>query len=287
MGNLIKKELDMYFKSLFAYFFGAVLLMFSGVYIYILNCSMGYAGFEYTLNNMSFMYLILIPILTMRSVAEERKQRTDQLLYSLPVSMTDVVLSKYIAMLITLGLPLLVICFYPPVLLRFGDISLKSAYITMAAFYLLGAALTAIGLFASTLTENQAIAAGISFVVFLFAYFGSGLTERIPGTASASLIALIVLCFVAALVFFIFTRQALTAAELFICAVCILAMTYRFHRRVFEGLFANIVGSLSLFERFYVFVRGVLDLRSVVYYISVIVLFLFLSVQSLEKRRWS
>ena len=129
MVNIIKKELNQYFKGMFGYFFGAVLLMFAGVYTLIVNCSMGYASFEYTLNNMAFMYLILIPILTMRSVSEERKQRTDQLLYSLPLRMSEVIFGKYLAILIVLGIPTLIIGLHPLILMRYGAVSLRMAYI--------------------------------------------------------------------------------------------------------------------------------------------------------------
>lgn len=287
MVNIIKKELNQYFKGMFGYFFGAVLLMFAGVYTLIVNCSMGYASFEYTLNNMAFMYLILIPILTMRSVSEERKQRTDQLLYSLPLRMSEVIFGKYLAILIVLGIPTLIIGLHPLILMRYGAVSLRMAYITLIAFFILGAALSAIGVFISTLTENQAIAAGLSFAVFLIAYFGSNLTTRIPGTAMASLIALIAVWTAMMLMLYVLIRKPLATAEITIVGICILCVTYHYHQKAFEGLFVKMAGSLSLFERFYAFVRGVLDLRSVVYFISVIALFLFLSVQSLEKRRWS
>lgn len=287
MIQILKKELSFYYKGMFGWFFGAVLLAFAGVYTVILNCSMGYANYEYTVNNMSFMFLIIIPILTMRSVSEERKQRTDQLLYSLPVSMWDVVIGKYLAMLITLLVPTLIMCIYPLFLMKYGTVSYTTALYNIAAFYMLGAALIAAGLFISTLTENQAIAAGGSFALFLVTYFGKNLTDHIPGTAAASLAALIAAAVVIAAVLFIFTKN-IYAAGIFICVcVCMLELLYRHSKKLFEGLFASIIGNISVFERFYVFARGVFDFKSIVYFVSVIIFFLYLSLQSLEKRRWS
>lgn len=287
MVNIIKKELNQYFKGMFGYFFGAVLLAFAGIYTVMVNCNMGYAGFEYTLNNMSFMYLILIPILTMRAISEERKQRTDQLLFSLPVSMPEVVIGKYLAILIALLIPVIIIGFYPLVLMKYGALSLKAAYINLGAFFLLGASLAAIGLFVSSLTENQAIAAGLSFAVFLFTYFGSNLTDYLPGTAEASLAALIAAGVVIALILYALTKNITAAAWVIALSVTVLTFIYRRNARIFEGLFAKFIGSLSLFERYYAFARGVLDIRAIVYFLSVIVFFLYITVHSLEKRRWS
>ncbi|MBR2533089.1 MAG: ABC transporter permease subunit [Lachnospiraceae bacterium] len=287
MVNIIKKELNQYFKGMFGYFFGAVLLMFAGIYTVMVNCNMGYASFEYTLNNMSFMYLILIPILTMRSLSEEKKQRTDQLLFSLPVKLSEVVIGKYIAILAVLAVPVIITAAYPLILSRYGEVVLKTAYVNLVAFFLLGAALASIGLFVSSLTENQAIAAGLSFAVFLFAYFGSNLTDYLPGTAAASLAALIAAGVVIALILYILTGDITAAAWTVALCVAVLTFIYRRNHRIFEGLFSRVVGSLSLFERYYVFARGVLDLRSVVYFLSVIIFFLFITVHSLEKRRWS
>ncbi len=287
MRYILKRELGFYYKNMFGWFFAAVLLAFGGIYTVILNCNMGYANFEYTINNMSFMYLIIIPILTMRSVAEEKKQKTDQLLYSLPISMWDVALGKYLAMLIVLLVPIAVLCFYPLFLVNYGAVSVKTALLNMAAFYMLGAALIAVGLFISSLTENQAIAAALSFAVFLVTYFGKNLTDYIPGSAVASLAALLTAAVLIAIILFIFTRNIYIAGIVLCLEVCVLELMYRFSKRIFEGLFSSIVENISVFERFYIFARGVFDLKSIVYFASIAVFFLYLTLMSFEKRRWS
>lgn len=178
------------------------------------NLHAGYSNFEYVFGGMCFVFLVAVPVLTMRVIAEEKRQRTDQLLYSLPLSMTRVVLGKYLALLTAFALPVAIICLYPLLLRLFGEVYLPAAYSSALGFYLLGAALIAIGLFISSITESQAVAAGLCFVVMLLNYFITSLAS-------------------------------------------------------------------------YGMVEGVFDLRSVVYFISVAAVFVFLSVQSLEKRRWS
>ncbi|MGN0163466.1 MAG: ABC transporter permease, partial [Candidatus Ornithomonoglobus sp.] len=113
MRAIFKRELHAMFTSITGYIFCAFILLFAGIYMTVINLKQGYANFEYVLGNMGFIFLIAIPILTMRSVAEERRQKTDALLYSLPVSMTRVVAGKFLAMLAVLFIPLFIIGFYP------------------------------------------------------------------------------------------------------------------------------------------------------------------------------
>ena len=167
MNAVFRHEVSSHFHSLSAYVFGAFLLLFGGVYTMVMNLNNLLTNFEFVMGNMAFIFLIIVPILTMRVLAEERRQKTDQLLYSLPISMTDVVLGKFGALLVMLLIPLAIIALYPVVLSAFGNIHFPTAYGAMLGFFLLGAALIAIGLFISSITESQAVAAGLCFVVML------------------------------------------------------------------------------------------------------------------------
>ena len=116
MIAILKREIKSYFCSVTGYMFCAFMLLFAGIYTVTINIESSYANFEYVLSNMDFIYIIIIPVLTMRVISEERKQRTDTLLYSLPVSMTKVVVAKYLAMLSVLLVPVVIMGFYPLVL---------------------------------------------------------------------------------------------------------------------------------------------------------------------------
>lgn len=287
MTHILKKELGSYFKGMSGYFFGAIMLVFAGIYTVMVNCIMGYPNYEYTINNLSFMYLALVPVLTMKTFADERRQRTDQLLYSLPLKMSQVVIGKYIALLIVMLIPTLVICFYPIVLTPFTEINYPVVMLNILAFYMLGASMTAIGEFISTLTDSQAVSAGLSFAVFLISYFARDMADHVPGTAFASMLVLAAFGFLMAFFIYSFTKM-IYLAGIFCCVyVCILELLYINFRSTFEGLFSDIVNSMSIFERFYLFARGVFDIKSIIYFISIIIVFLYLSVISLEKRRWA
>ena len=287
MSAVFRHEMASYFSGLSAFVFGTFVLLFGGIYTMAYNIVGGFANFEFVMNAISFIFIIIVPIITMRVLAEEKRQKTDQLLYSLPISMTDVVLGKFFAMLIVFAIPVGILCIYPLILSRFGNVSFITSYSAVLGFFLLGASLLAIGMFISALTESQAVAAGICFVVMLLNYFIADISDYISSTSIASVIAFTVVIIIIALIFRFMTKNNYASLILGAVLEVILLAVYVLKSELFEGLFANVIGRLSLFERFYSFIDGVFDLTGIVYFVSVIALFLFLSVQAMEKRRWS
>lgn len=287
MTAIYRRELGSYFHGMTAYVFIAFLLVFSGIYTMIYNLNAGYPNFEYVLQAMSIIFLIAIPVLTMRVVAEERRQKTDQLLYALPLGMTRVVLGKYLAMLTVVAIPCAIMGLYPLLLSTFGSVFLPTAYGTLVGFFLLSATLAAIGLFISSLTENQAVAAGLCFGVMLLLFFMADLSDLVPDSTGASLAALLVTVLAAAGLVRLFTRSTPAALVVAIAGEVGLFVAYLTASDAFAGLFGKLADGLSVFERFYVFANGVFDLTAVLYFLSVIAVALFLAVQSMEKRRWS
>ncbi|MBE5055687.1 ABC transporter permease [Pseudoflavonifractor sp. DSM 107456] len=286
MTAVLKHELRSYFHSFTAYVFGAFLLAIVGFGAMLYNLQAAVSNFEYVLSFGSIVFVVIVPILTMRVIAEERKQKTDQLLYSLPITTTQVILGKYLALLAVYLIPLAVISIYPLIFAQFGDVYLPTSYGSLVAIFIMGAALVALGVFISSLTDNQGLAAGIGIAVILFNYYSVSLSEYVSSTAAGTVIALGVLVLaLGALIRYLTRNEYLAYAVAFVllAAICITGFV---DPEAFEGLLPNIMRQLSLFERFNTFVSGVFDLTAIVYYLSVIVFFLFLSVQSLEKRRY-
>lgn len=287
MTAIYKKELKSYFINMSGYVFMAFLLLFAGIYVTAVNLKSAYASFEYALSSMTVVFLFIIPILTMRSLAEERHSRTDQLLYSLPLKVSDIVIGKYLAMLTVLLIPTAIMSVYPIILSVFGTVHYAACYGAILAFFLLGAALIAICMFMSALTESQIIAAVLSFGVLLVAYLMNGLAALIPSTAIASFLCLLVVSVIFAVIVWVLTKNSLIA--ILAAAICVvpLSVAYSVNRGMFEGLFSELLQTLSVFDRFNNFVYGIFDVTALIYYLSIIVFFLFLSIQSVEKRRWS
>ena len=287
MIAVLKHELRLYFRSLTAYVFGAFLLVFIGLGALVYNINEAVSNFEYVLSYGCMIFAVIVPILTMRVLAEERKQKTDQLLYALPITTSQVILGKFLALLVVYLIPLCIISVYPLIFARYGDVYLPTSYGSIFAFFVMGAALLALGVFISSLTDNQGFAAGIGVAVILLNYFSVTLSEYVSATAFGSLAALcVILVALAALIGYL-TKNKTLAYGIGIVLIAVLVALYLYDSTVFEGLLPNIMTQLSLFERFYVFINGVFDLTAIVYYLTFIAFFLFLSVQSLEKRRYN
>lgn len=287
MIAVLKHELRIYFHSLTAYVFGAFLLAFVGIGAMLYNIQAAVSNFEFVLSFGCLVFVVIVPILTMRVIAEERKQKTDQLLYALPITTTQVVAGKYLALLAVYLIPMCAICLYPLIFSQYGDVYLLTSYGSILAFFIMGAALIALGVFISSLTDNQGFAAGIGIAVILLNYYSVSLSEYVSSTALGSAAVMCVLIFVLGMVI-----RHLTKHERFAYGICFVliagvVITYCIDTAKFEGLLPRIMAKLSLFERFYEFVNGIFDMTSIVYYITVAIFFLFLSVQSLEKRRYN
>lgn len=287
MTAVLQHELKIYFRSLTAYVFGAFLLVFVGIGAMRYNIEAAVSNFEYVLNFCSLVFAVIVPILTMRVIAEERKQKTDQLLYALPISTTQVVIGKYLSLLVVFLIPLALISLYPLIFAQYGEVYLLTSYGSMLAFFLMGAALMAVGMFISSLTDNQGFAAGIGIAAILFNYYSVSLAEYASATAFGSVFVLTVFVAILGLVIRHMTKNDNLAFGVAFAGIVAIGGTYFLDSAVFEGLVPKIMSVLSLFERFTVFVNGVFDITGVVYYFSVIAFFLFLTVQSLEKRRYN
>ena len=287
MTAVLKHELKNYFHSLTAYVFGAGLLLAVGLGALRYNLQAAVSNFEFALSYFSIVLAVIVPILTMRVIAEERKQRTDQLLYALPITTTQVIVGKYLALLTVYLIPLCVIAVYPLIFSRFGDVYLLTSYGSILAFFLMGAALIALGVFISSLTDNQGFAAGIGIAVILLNYYSVSLSEYVSSTVFGSVAALCVLILaLGAVIKYLTKNENLAYAVCFVLIAAIAIVAFMDNTK-FEGLLPAVMTRLSLFDRFTGFVNGVFDMTSVVYYASVAVFFLFLSVQSLEKRRYN
>lgn len=287
MIAILKHELRIYFHSLTAYVFGAFLLVFVGIGAMLYNLQAAVSNFEYVLSFSSLVFVVIVPILTMRVIAEERKQKTDQLLYSLPVSTTKVILGKFLALLVVYLIPLCMIAVYPLIFSQYGEVYLLTSYGSLIAFFIMGAALIALGVFVSSLTENQGFAAGIGIAAILLNYFSVSLAEYVSSTAFGTVIVIFIIAALLAWIVHRLTKNEMLSYGVGLGIMAITVVTFYIDSTVFEGLLPDIMRTLSLFDRFETIVNGVFDMTAIIYYLSVIVFFLFLSVQSLEKRRYN
>lgn len=286
MFAIYKKDLKSAFTGMTGWVLCAFVVFMSGLYFTALCLTGGYADYGYVLNNMTFIFIAIVPLLTMRCV-EERRQKTDQLLLTSPVTICQIVWGKYLALLTVYAVPILVMCTCPLVASKYGTVSFARAYSCILAFFLVGAAALAIGLFISTLTESQIISAVLTFGSLLILYFMPSLATMLPSTAGASLIAFTMLAIVVGIIVYVMTKSVVTAAGVVSAGEIALLIIYFVNSALLESAFPNMLTALGLFSRFTNFVNGIFDVTGLVFMASTALLFVLFTCQSYEKRRWN
>ncbi len=290
MLAIYKRELKAYFTSPMGYVFIAFLMCVVGIYFTMVSLNYGYGEFgQMLILYTTFIFLILVPILTMRVMAEERRQKTDQLLFTAPVRIIDIILGKYLALLTVFAIPMVIFCFYPLILMSFGKSasSLPTDYVGMLGYFLYGATTLAIGLFISSMTESQVLSAVLSFFVLLLFYVSASLASLIPSGADAALVTFTVLILIVGIIIYAMTKNIFLSAGAACVLEVILVAVYVVNGTLLEGAVTSFFNLFDITDRIYNFMYGILDLTGIVYYVSLIVLCLFLTVQSIQKRRWS
>ena len=287
MTAIYKRELRSYLTSMLGYLFIFFILLLTGIYFSAYQLSSAYPKFEYTLSAITFAFLIGVPILTMRVLAEERKQKTDQLLLTAPVSVSGIVIGKYLALVTVFAVPMAVMCTYPLIMSRFGTVEFASAYTAVLGFFLLGCANIAIGVFMSALTESQVIAAVLTFV-FLFAfYMMNGISSFFSETAMSTCVTFGILIIALSLMIYSMIKNAVISGAVCVIGEVALVIVYVVKSSVFEGGIQKVLEVFNLSSHFENFTNSIFDVTGVLYFLSVIAICIFLTMQTILKRRWN
>ena len=287
MLAIFKRETKSYFTGMIGYVVIGVMLAFIGLY-YSANCIVyGTSDFSIVLYSTTIAMLFVLPALSMRSFADERRNKTDQLLLTSPVTIPQIVLGKYLAQLVIFAVPVLVACVMPLILTAFGTVSLLSAYASLLAYFLLGAACIAVGTFISVLTENQIIAYLATFGLLLLSYLMNDIqTLFTTGNTLAFIVFCVILVVAAALVGLV-CKSLTVGCGVFCAGAVLLIVLFQLRPTWLLNGFNAVLDALALFAPFDDFVGGMFSLSSILYYLSVVRLFLFLTGQALERRRWN
>ncbi|MCD8118186.1 MAG: ABC transporter permease [Lachnospiraceae bacterium] len=289
MIAIFKREYKSYFISMIGYIFIAMLLMVVGLCYYWINLHNAnpFIGYSLQYSYVQIAFMVLVPVVTMRIFADERRLKTDQLLLTAPVTVTKIVMGKFLAIAAVFVIPIAVICIYPIMLMQYGTINVAMSYVCILGFFLMGLAYISIGMFVSSLTESSIISAVVTFIILMFSFMISSLTSVIPSTAIVSFVVFVALAAIVGAIIGMLTRDRRIGFLVGAVLELVVIVLYIVKSSIFEGLIQKVLLQLSISGYYDKFVGGVLDLRGVIYYISVIIFFLFLTVQSVEKRRYN
>ncbi len=290
MTAIFKRELRSYFHGMLGYVLTAFLLASSGIYFLALNLGYGLTDFGYyTLYRTIFMLLLYIPVLTMRSLAEERRSRTDQLLLTSPVPVWGIVLGKFFAMCAVFALPCLMDVVMILILWALGGTvpALAANFAALLCYFLLGCAAIAMGEFLSGLTENPIIAAVAGFSVLLLVYMMPSLRSLFNAGSAVALAVFTAIAGAASLMAGLRTRSFILGCLTF-AALCLgLTGLFLLQSAWLTEAFSAVLSVLCFFTPFEDFVNNSFSLPTLVYYLTVTGMFLFFTAQSIEKRRWN
>ena len=279
MTAIFKREFKSCFTGMIGWVIAAVSLFFLGLYFTNRNLLYASSDFASVLYTMTMILLFLLPAISMRSFAEERKNKTDQLLLTSPVSIPAIVAGKFLAELAVFALPLAAAVVMPLLLQAFGTVSLVAAYSALLGYLLLGGACLAVGTWISALTENQILAYLATFGALLVAYLMNGIqTMFTTGNLLAFIVFMIVLLVASVLVGVICKRLA-AGAVVFCAGAVVLFVLFQLRPAWLLTAFNAVLSALALFEPFKDIVGGMFSIPAIVYYLSVMGLFLFLTGQ--------
>lgn len=288
MLAIYKRELKFYFHSMTGCVFIAFLVMFTGIYFMAYNLNAGYPYFSYTLSGSLIVFLVGIPLLTMRSFSEERKTKTDQLLLTAPLSLTKVVLGKYFAMVTVLAVPNVIFCLFPLLIKLQGTAYLLVDYSSIAVFFLLGCVYLAIGMFMSSLTESQIIAFISTFGILLLLYLWDGILSFLPGSALSGMIGILLILTLIVVYIYHMTKNWMLAAGIEAVGIAAALIVYFVKSSLYENLLTKLLGRLALADVFMnISSSNIVDVSGLLLYVSILIIFVFLTIQTIQKRRWS
>lgn len=288
MLAIYKRELKSYFHSMTGCVFIAFLVMFTGIYFMAYNLNAGYPYFSYTLSGSLIVFLVGIPLLTMRSFSEERKTKTDQLLLTAPLSLAKVVLGKYFAMVTVLAVPNVIFCLFPLLIKLQGTAYLLVDYSSIAVFFLLGCVYLAIGMFMSSLTESQIIAFISTFGILLLLYLWDGILSFLPGSALSGMIGILLILTLIVVYIYHMTKNWMLAAGIEAVGIAAALIVYFVKSSLYENLLTKLLGRLALADVFMnISSSNIVDVSGLLLYVSILIIFVFLTIQTIQKRRWS
>ena len=287
MIAIFKREFKSYYSGMMGWLLTGVMLLFGGLYFTAANLQGGYTNFTISLYSFVIVLLIFIPLLCMRSFAEEKRSKTDQLLLTSPVSVSGIVLGKYLALLAMFAVPVAIFSLYPLIMLMLGGVDLVASYAGILGYFFMGAACIAVCMYLSTLTENQIIAALSGFGVLLVAYLLPSIQTLFTTGSGLAMAAFVVILLAVSVIVGLRSRSLTLGAGVFLVGFVLLTILFNTKSAALTSAFTSVLGALALFEPFLEFVNGLFSVTALVYYRGVIVLFLFLTGQALEKRRWN
>ena len=286
MLPIYKKEIKTYFTQMIGYIFLAFLVLLTAIYFTLVNVFGMSPEYYYVLSGTTILFFIMIPALTMRLFAEEARHKTDQLLFTSPLAVWQIVFGKFFAAVSLFLFGMAVTLLFPLMLSRYGTLPASQIAGAYLGYILIGACFISVGLFISVLTDNQIIAAVATFVTLFALFIMDAISQGMPTGTEASLVFVAMVIAAVALVWYNSTKNIYASAVVGVAGVAVAVLLYLINNLIFDGIIVRSLKWLSVYSRYENLSSGILNLADIVYYLSFAAMFIYLTINVIEKRRW-
>lgn len=288
MLAVLKREFNSLWHNMTAQIFSAVLIAIVGIYFIAYNVNYGYPFFSVALYSTTFILLIIVPLLTMRSFSEERKQKTDQILLTSPLRLSDIVLGKFFAMCLVLLLVMVILCLCPLIIRTLGTAYLAADYATIFAYFVVGCFYISVGMFISSLTESQVISAVCTIAALFVVYLWDGILSLLPTSASGTILILLLVLAILCVIYHAITKNWLASIGIWLAGAIVLLVFYFTNSKAFANFFTTYLSGFSVTATFENFaIKTIFDLAGIIKTLIATAVMLFLTAQTIQKRRWN
>jgi len=286
MIPIYKKEMRAYFTQMTGYIVLTSIILLIAIYFTFFNVYPRSPRYFEVLGSATILFFIVIPVLTMRLFAEEARHKTDQLLYTSPLSAAQIVMGKFLAATTLFLLGLATTVTFPAMLSGYGELAVAQIFGAYLGYFLMGMCLIAVGLFISVLTDNQIIAAVATFASLFLMFIMDALSSLAPVETVYSFAFVSAIVVAVAFILYNSTRKAIPAIALCAVGLIMAGALYLIDDLIYYGFIMKFLNWFSVYGRYAFLINGILNVSDIVYYVSFTTLFIYLTVNVIEKRRW-
>ena len=287
MSAIYKKEMRTYFNSMTGYIFIGVFVFVTALYFSLYNIISLSPDFRIVLSSIIMVLLLIIPILTMGLLSQEAKQKTDQLLLTSPVNVYDIVIGKFLASISLFLISLLVTFIFPIIISFFGNVVFSEVICAYLGFLFMGICFISVGIWISSLSDNQIISAVLTFMAMFVLFFIEGIATSLPEGNLYGIAIAIILCVLVGLFVYYSIEDIKYSLISAVCIAVIFGIVYFVKPDFYNTFLYDFVMSFSMISRFSNFILGIFDISSIIFYVSFSAFFIYLTVRSIEKKRWN
>ena len=287
MFAIFKRELKTYFLTPTGYIFLALFLLITGIFFTFSNILPLNTSFAPYLKSILFLFLLCVPILTMRLMTDEKRFQTDQLLLTSPVKIVGIVLGKYFAAVVLFCIAIGVTVIYAIIIHAHGTLDTWETLGAYIGFIFLGSAFISLGLYVSASTDSQVIAAIVTFGALLIVWILDFIRQGVPSDRISGIVFVIALLSALTIWIYFSTKNMLILICTASASAAVFLLLFFLGENIFVGLIGKSLGWLSLVSRYNSFAMGILKVDTIIYYLSFAAFFNYLTVRLIERRRWS